>query len=333
MEHSDLVRSGRVRPRLATGYQLRSSGLKSVTDREIMPPAGGSVYSTTSDMARYAAALLGGGANEHGSVLRPGTLATMFEPHYQPDPRIAGMGLGFFRGEAGGHRTIGHDGIWHGFHSAIVLAPDQGIGVVAFTNTGPFSPIAATAPVSSAVLRSALGLPVDAVRTDVPEQPWVWGELCGWYSLGPGVLTDPQPRVLGPGAEVAVRRGQLIIQGLIPVPALRRGLRLHPDGDDPDAFRINLPGFGSGTTPVVFSREPGGKVTALHPGIQPLSFHKRPSIQNPRTWAVGALAVGATALAVSYRRAWMPRERLRTGPASSRRSIRGEDDEQMPHGS
>jgi CubicO group peptidase (beta-lactamase class C family) len=126
MEHSDLVRSNRVRPRLATGYALRSGGLKEVTDREIVPAGGGSVYSTTSDMARYVTALLGGGANQHGSVLKPETLARMFEPQYQPDPRIPGMGLGFFRDEVGGHRTVGHDGVWNGFHSAMVLAPTMG---------------------------------------------------------------------------------------------------------------------------------------------------------------------------------------------------------------
>ena len=301
MDHSDLTRSGRVRPRLATGYQLRQRGLRAVTDREMVPAGGGSVYATTTDMARYAAALLGGGANEHGQVLRPATLAAMFEPSYQPDPRIPGMGLGFFRGQAGAHSTVSHDGIWPGFHSALVLAPGQGTGVVAFANTGPFSPLAAAGPVTSAVLRSLLGLPEDAVLTGVPEQPWAWGELCGWYSPGPGVLTDPQPRMLGPGAEIAVRRGQLIIRGLIPVPAVRRGLRLHPDGDDPYAFRINLPGFGSGTTSVVFSRDPGGHVTAMHLGVQPLTFHKRPGAQNPRPWAAGALAAGAVALAAGHR--------------------------------
>lgn len=51
----------------------------------------------------YVAALLAGGTNEHGSVLKPETLASMFEPHYQPDPRLPGMGLGFFRDEMGGH--------------------------------------------------------------------------------------------------------------------------------------------------------------------------------------------------------------------------------------
>ena len=75
-----------------------------------------SVYPTARDMARYVAALLGGGANVHGSVLKLATLATMFEPHYQPDPRVPGMGLGFWRGNAGGH-LVEHTGILSGFNS------------------------------------------------------------------------------------------------------------------------------------------------------------------------------------------------------------------------
>ena len=53
------------------------------------------IYSTPKDMARYLAALLGGGANEHGTVLKPATLASMFAAQYQPHPRIPGMGLAF----------------------------------------------------------------------------------------------------------------------------------------------------------------------------------------------------------------------------------------------
>jgi CubicO group peptidase (beta-lactamase class C family) len=301
MNHSDLFRSERVRPGLATGYQLRSRGLAAVTDRENVPAGAGSAYSTTSDMARYAAALLGGGANEHGRVLQPETLASMFEPHYQPDPRIPGMGLGFFRGEAGGYKTVGHDGIWPGFHSAMLLVPDQGLGVLAFANTGPFSPVAVTGPVASAVLRSLLNLPLDAAATDVPQRPQGWDQLCGWYSLGPGVLTDPQPRMLGAGVEIAVCDGSLTLRGQIPVPAVRKGLCLHPDGDDPDVFRVDLPGYGSGTSAVVFSRDPGGRVTTLHLGVQPLSFRKRPAIQNPRPWITSALAATAVALAARNR--------------------------------
>ena len=95
MEHSDLLRSERVQPRLATGYQLGSRGLKAVADREVVPVGAGAVYSTTSDMARYAAALLGGGAGEHGRVVKPETLATMFRPHYQPIPGYRAWAWGF----------------------------------------------------------------------------------------------------------------------------------------------------------------------------------------------------------------------------------------------
>lgn len=66
-----------------------------------------------------------------------------------------------------------------------------------FTNTGPFSPLAAALAVANAILRSILRLGDDAAPAPVPQQPWTWRDLCGWYSFGPGVLTDPQPRMLG----------------------------------------------------------------------------------------------------------------------------------------
>ena len=303
MENSDLIRSGRVRPHLATGYALGSGGLKAVTDYEVVTAGGGAVYSTTKDMTRYAAALLNGGANEHGSVLKPETVTQMFEPHYQPDLRIPGMGLGFFRQEVGGHRTVRHDGIWKGFLSDLVLAPDDGIGVLAFANTGSFNPRGAPTPVANALLRVLLDLPHDAVRTDVPERPQHWSELCGWYSFGPGVLLDPQQRaLLGAGLEVVVRGDHLTIRGQTPVPAVRRGLRLHPDGDDPYGFRIDTSGLGAGTSSVVFSRAPGGRVAALHLGLMPMSFHKRPGLRNPRPWVNGTLAAIIAAIAIHRRR-------------------------------
>lgn len=98
------------------------------------------------------------------------------------------------------------------------------------------------------------------------------------------------------GAEVAVRHGHLIICGQIPVPAVRQGLRLHPSGDDPDVFLINLPGPGSGTAPVVFSAARAARSPPCTWGSCP-SFGKRPGMQNPRPWATGALGAGALALA------------------------------------
>lgn len=122
MADTDLLRSERVSSHLATGYTLGSKGPKAVTDRQWVTAAASSIYSTPRDMARYLAALMGGGANEHGSVLKPATLATMFQPHYQPDPRIPGIGLAFSRFNLGGHLAVEHEGILPGFNSDIFLA-------------------------------------------------------------------------------------------------------------------------------------------------------------------------------------------------------------------
>src|SRR6266545_6159013 len=180
MADTDLVRSERVTSRLATGYELRSHGAEAVPDYEVITFPGGGVYSTPRDMARYVAALLAGGAGEHGVVLEPETLTTMFEPQYQPDPQIPGIGLAFFRTDLGGHLGIEHDGILPGFDSQIFLAPDAGVGVMAFAN-GAKRGMHWLMPEASGVLRRLLGVPGDIVRTDVPHHPEIWGDLCGWY--------------------------------------------------------------------------------------------------------------------------------------------------------
>ena len=63
MTRTDLVRSERVRPGLATGYALHSGGPQPVPQIQDVTAAAGATYSTPTDMARYVEALLGGGAN------------------------------------------------------------------------------------------------------------------------------------------------------------------------------------------------------------------------------------------------------------------------------
>jgi CubicO group peptidase (beta-lactamase class C family) len=300
MAHTDLVRSDPVRSHLATGYELHSYGAKAVTDYEVITIGGGGIYSTPRDMARYLAALLGGGANELGSMLKPATLASMFEPNYQPDPRIPGMGLAFFRTNLGGHLTVEHDGILPGFDSQIFLAPHDGVGVMAFAN-GAGRAMHWLAPGVAGMMRQLLGVPNEMIRADVPQHPEIWGDLCGWYRFSTHP-SDPARFALGAGAEVVVRRGQLTFRFLSPIPALYRGVPMHPDDDeDPYVFRIALPLFGIGTGRVVFSQETGAGTTALHLDFAPLSFQKQPPTTNPRLWvtgALGALAVAGAAIAL-----------------------------------
>ncbi len=306
MDHTDLTRSGRVRPHLATGYVLRSGGLRAVADREVPTPAAGGAYSTTADLARYLAALARMGTGEHGQVLQPATLASMFEPHYQPDPRLPGMGLGFLLGDEDGHHTVGHTGVVAGFLSAMVLAPGDGAGVVVLANTGGLSGRGAPERLTAVLLRHLLGLPDETIRTGIPPRPANWASLCGWYSPDPGPVTNLFTRALmGAGAEVTVRGGQLLLRPLTPVPALRRGLRLYPaDPRDPQVFQADFSPLGFGTLRVVFTGAPGAGGTGTRLLMEEMSFRKRPGIRNPRRWVNGALAAGAAALAAGGLRAW-----------------------------
>jgi CubicO group peptidase (beta-lactamase class C family) len=300
MASTDLVRSHRIRSHQAVGYELRSDGATAVRDYEVVPVGAGAAYSTPKDMARYVAALLGGGANQYGSMLKPATMATMFEPHFQPDPRIPGMGLAFFRADLAGRVAVEHDGILPGFDAQIFLAPEDGVGVMAFAN-GARRGMHWLAPEAAGLLRRLLGVPDPVIRTDVPHHPEIWADLCGWYRFSAHPI-DPARFAIGAGAEVFVRHGQLMIRFLSPIPAMYRGFPLHPDEDrDPYVFRIELPWFGIGTGRVIFSRQPGAGTTAVHLDFAPLSFQKRPAITNPRPWvtgALGALAAGVTAVAV-----------------------------------
>jgi CubicO group peptidase (beta-lactamase class C family) len=308
MANTDLVRSARVQSRLATGYTVRSRGPKPVTDFEMITAGAGAAYSTPADMGRYVAALLGGGANQHGSVLKPDTLATMFEPQYQPDPRIPGIGLAFFRINAGGHRVVEHQGIMSGFTSQIFVAPDDGVGVLAFTNGSPGGMFWLPTETGS-LLNRLIGVPDDTIRTDVPQRPDIWGDLCGWYQVA-AQFTDARARgMMGAGLEVFVRGGRLRIRFLTPVPVLYRGFLLHPDDDkDPYVFRVDLSQFGWGALRVVFGREPGTGTTVAYLEVFPMTLRKQPAGTNPRLWTTGAVAAATAAVALRRRgRARRPR--------------------------
>jgi hypothetical protein len=192
--------------------------------------------------------------------------------------------------------VVEHLGIIPGFDSQILMAPDDGLGLMAFTNGA--SRAVQWLPVEmSRLLHDLLGVPNDVIRTDVPQRPEIWGDICGWYYL-PGPLTDLRlSTIAGAGVEVFVRGGQIVLRFLTPIPALFKGFPLHPADDmDPYAFRMDLAEFGLGPFTVVFSREPETGTMAAHFDVMPLSAYKKPAAANPRLWVEGALAVSAMAI-------------------------------------
>lgn len=296
MDDTDLLRSPNVEARLATGYTLGSRGPRAVKERDMVTAGAASIYSTPNDMARYLATLLGGGANRHGRVLQPDTLATMFDAHHLPDPRLAGFGLGFYRSDLAGHREVEHHGVHPGFDSHIGVAPDDGVAVMALTNGAQRAMLWLGAE-SSELLRHLIGVPGDRIRTDVPHRPEVWADIRGWYRLDAG-MTDVRLRgSMGVGAEVLIRSGRPVLRFLSPT--LFRGLPLHPDDpDDPDLFRVDLSEFGGGTFRVAFSRDGArGRVAAMHIDLMPLTLEKQPDSTNPRRRLGAGLGVGVAGVA------------------------------------
>jgi hypothetical protein len=275
MTDTDLVRTGRIRSRLATGHAFGSRGPQPTPDRDWIGGGGGGLYSTGRDLARYAAALLAGGAGATGRILKTETLARMFRPHYQPDPRLAGMGLGFFLHEAGGRRLVGHDGILPGFNASLLLAPDAGQAVLGLTNGSPYATAWLPAAMES-LLHDRLGAPPAAADGSAPQHPEIWPELCGRYHL-PRVGDMRGRAMMGGGLDIVVRGGRLTMRVLTPVPALLRGLPLLPDDpDDPYVFRLDLSGFGMSPVRLVFARTPHGRrVIHTDLGGQPASFYRR----------------------------------------------------------
>jgi len=88
----------------------------------------GNLFSTVEDLARFASALLAGGAG----LLKPETLQEMWRPQLTTDQE--GFGLGFIIGKFRGHRTIGHNGAVYGCSSLLVLLPEQKLATVVLGN-------------------------------------------------------------------------------------------------------------------------------------------------------------------------------------------------------
>ena len=295
MEHSDFLRSERVRGELAVGYGFKRGRLNPVKDREIVVAPAGSVFSSVRDLSRYASALMSGG----GGVLKPETLERMWEPQLELAPGLPAMGLAFFLHPVGGHRVVGHDGGWPGFVSAFLVAPDDGLAVIVFTNTSDGRP---TVRLSDEVLRRLLDAP-DPVEPpkDVPQRPDLWPELTGLYKPARGLNTNARTwEIFGGEVEVLVRKGRLSVRALSPLPPLRKGLALHPaDAENPLRFVVSHAGI---SVPVVFERDESGAVRSVAEASR-FGFtrlHKVSRARSVRLWGQAA-ATAATATWVGRR--------------------------------
>jgi CubicO group peptidase (beta-lactamase class C family) len=297
MESTAYVLGERVREALAQGYYFSRGKLRPVDYLEITVRGAGSVFSSVDDMCRYVAALLGGGANQHGRVLKSETLSLMLEPHYRLDERLPAMGLAFLLDDFDGHTVAGHDGGWPGFLSSMLICPAQGVGVVAFVNATS----KAAHETANGLMRGLLGVAEPASRLPQPgvlESPHLWPELCGFY--GPEGPLTTNLRLWGTYAgelEVRVKNKHLVVRAL--AGPLRKGARLYPtDPSNPLAFELLVEGQAH---PVVFGRRrEGARIDSLYVGFDRLTRRSRGRSVRFKVQA-GAVAVAAAGLAAATR--------------------------------
>ena len=125
---------------------------------DAMGPAG-SINSSVNEMARWLIVHLSGGEIDGTRIINPSTLADMHTPHMvtgarseRPQLSPASYGLGWFVDTYRGHREVHHGGAIDGFIARVTLFPDDGLGIVALTNSGNALPTLLTRHAADRIL-------------------------------------------------------------------------------------------------------------------------------------------------------------------------------------
>lgn len=152
-------------------------------DAKGMAPAG-QLWSTVTDLARWAAFLAG----DTGGVLAVDTLAEMAEPAVvsDGDAWTDGYGLGLQLVRTKGRRLVGHGGSMPGFLAAIWAHPHDRTGAVAVANV-------TSGPMLSIVADDL----IDIYATQEPRLPAEWAPMS---DVDPDVLALTGPWYWGPTA-------------------------------------------------------------------------------------------------------------------------------------
>ncbi len=309
MYKTDYLFSERVRETFAQGYQFKKGALQPIPFRMRRLLGAGAVFSSVNEMAKYMAALMNGGANEHGRILKAETLEMMMTPQLDTDPRVFSMGFAFWLENFGGHLIAGHGGALPGFNSEMKIAPQEKLGVIVFTNT------VSTAPdmIAAEIIRRLLDVPdpdADFPPKAIISRPYDWERLVGFYGAKPGFLSNLRLWMSFVGeVEVFVdRQNRLSIRSL--VGPLAKGMPIYRfDADDPMLYRgLFKSGLLAGmVVPMLFHENHEGAVDRV--SLMQYELYKHPKAQSLRfkVNAVSGVIAGLTGLLLLGK--WLKRKK------------------------
>lgn len=152
---------------------------------ELGTPAAGSLFTTTGDLGRFAQALLNKGTIPGGRILKTATLEEMWRQQYPATGRRI-FGLGFVVADRDGKRVVGHGGAIYGHSTQLLVMPEEGIGVVAFTTVDSSNAI--TNKLADYALRTVAALKAGTALPAYAKSSSVTGDdakrLSGWFTNG-----------------------------------------------------------------------------------------------------------------------------------------------------
>ncbi len=236
MNHSSVM----YKPEFKAYYSEGYFGKREVKNADIhmRDMSAGALLSSANDMAQFIKMVFADGASGQGAILKPGTLKEMLTPQntsVKLDGKIHGglaYGLSGIK-ELDYVFTATHGGYLPPFHSMVIMAPDQKLGVVVLVNTDGSNPNKLAVKMLSTMIEAKTGLKAPektkAVLKVVPlskQEQGLYRAYFGAYNLlgEDGSLLEIEPSA----KDLAVK-----VDG-------RRTIHLIPTGKNAFYFKVNL---------------------------------------------------------------------------------------------
>jgi CubicO group peptidase (beta-lactamase class C family) len=172
MNDSGYDSSAQVLPNRAAGYTAGPSGIVNAPYVDMSLPHGaGGLYSTTEDLLRWTQGLFG------GRLLKPDSLAKM------TTPRLNDYAFGVVVNNAGGRKTIQHNGGIEGFNTQLTYYPDSKVTVAVLANLNGNAPSQLANQLGALVHGTEVTLPSERTTIELPRDKLE--RLVGSYELAP----------------------------------------------------------------------------------------------------------------------------------------------------
>lgn len=124
-------------PNISQGYTYTNGTYRADPFENVEIAPAGALSATATDMANFMIAHLQYGRFGNTRILQEATAAMMQQQHFTNDPRVAGMGYGFYEQHINNLRVLEHAGDTGLFHSLMALLTPQHVGLfISFNSVG-----------------------------------------------------------------------------------------------------------------------------------------------------------------------------------------------------